>query len=181
GDDDEGNAALFKQPGGDVAKGLFVGGREEVGLIAEECALGGARGEANVGDCGDGEECRQKHDGAKVQGHGGEYNRASRALSVAEAFVTDTKKPRTSMRSSPFDSLRRSVASCLRASVPPLLNPLIRQPAFRVDGGLAAHAGGGDGLAVGGVGDVAGGEDAVDVGQRAMRHGQADVTLVVKF
>ena len=45
-----------------------------------------------------------------------------------------------------------------------LVHALRRQPAFGVEGCLAAHAGGGDRLLVDRVGDVAGGEDAFHAG-----------------
>ena len=59
------------------------------------------------------------------------------------------------------------------------MHALGRQPAFGVQAGLAAHAGGGDGLLVGRVGDVAGGEDAVDAGGRAERVLEDDEALGV--
>ncbi len=46
----------------------------------------------------------------------------------------------------------------------PSMNSFVGEPAFGIEGGFAAHAGGGDGLFVDGVGDVAGGEDAFDTG-----------------
>ena len=49
------------------------------------------------------------------------------------------------------------------------VNVFVGQPALGIQGGLAAHAGGGDGLLVDRVGDVAGSEDAFDAGRRAER------------
>src|SRR5688572_15919557 len=54
-----------------------------------------------------------------------------------------------------------------RAARDLLVDALRREPALGVERGLAAHARGGDGLAVGAVGDVARGEDALDVGRGA--------------
>src|SRR5438046_2807610 len=62
-----------------------------------------------------------------------------------------------------------------------LLDPFLRQPAFCVDGSFAAHAGGGDGLAVDGVGAIAGGEDAVDAGGGAIGVAQHDVALGIEL
>src|SRR4051812_41071618 len=53
------------------------------------------------------------------------------------------------------------------------------QPSFRVERGLAAGAGGGDGLAVNVVDEVAAGENAVEVGPGRRRVDQ-DVALVVE-
>src|SRR5204863_10191490 len=54
------------------------------------------------------------------------------------------------------------------------------EPALSVEGGLAAHAGGGDRLAIGAVRDVARDEDALDVRRGAPRVLQLDVALVVE-
>src|SRR5206468_2807902 len=56
---------------------------------------------------------------------------------------------------------------------------VLGEPALGVQGGHAAGAGGGDGLAVVVVGDVAGGEDAFDAGPGAGRLRPDDVALVV--
>lgn len=53
---------------------------------------------------------------------------------------------------------------CQRRAAAALIDAVFGQPAFGVDCGFAAHAGGSDGLAVGAVDHVAGGEYALDPG-----------------
>ena len=55
------------------------------------------------------------------------------------------------------------------------------QPALCVDGGLAAHARSGDGLAVSGVCHVACREDAIEVGGATEAVLELDVAVVVEF
>ena len=56
-----------------------------------------------------------------------------------------------------------------------------RQPAFGIKRRFAAHAGGGDGLFVGWIGDVTGGEDAFHAGQGAEWVLQGDEALGIQF
>src|SRR6185312_11936132 len=58
---------------------------------------------------------------------------------------------------------------------------LLGEPAFDIDGGLAARAGGSDGLAIIGIRDITRGEDALHAGVGAERLLQDDVLLLVQF
>ena len=65
--------------------------------------------------------------------------------------------------------------------LPNLLNVLLCQPAFGVEGGFAAHGGGGNGLLISRIANVAGGEDAFHARQCAVRLGQHDETAGIEF
>src|SRR5579872_574145 len=73
------------------------------------------------------------------------------------------------------------VTPSLRRSVSGSMNILFGEPAFGVEGGFAAHAGGGDGLLVDRVGDIAGGEDAFHAGGGTERVFEDDEALGVEL
>ena len=61
------------------------------------------------------------------------------------------------------------------------MNIFFCKPAFGVESGFAAHAGGGDRLLVGRIGNVPGGKNALHASQRAEGILQCDETLGIEF
>src|SRR5437016_9620672 len=82
------------------------------------------------------------------------------------------------IRNSP--ALSHALLFALR-QVPTFGDALVRQPTPAVERGLAAGAGGGDGLAIDVIDDVAASEDALDVRHRGIAMRQDDVAALVEL
>src|SRR4051794_12813491 len=98
------------------------------------------------------------------------------------ARATQTRRHKGSTKKRQISSLRDFfVSSCLRGSEFPSMNSFFSKPSFRIQRRFASHAGGSDGLFIGGVSDIPSSENTFDTGRCPERIFQHDESLCVGF